>query len=215
MLSSRTDLLTELNVRGIVRPPSDMLSIAQVADIHEYLKTQRLWLGGHWTAYARETDLTTEQFLIDPDYSHALGCYSADVAAHCPHITEKALQYADLAKEYLHGEARLFSVNLFWSFPGGPVKPEIQEWHRDRATFDDKQFAIYFYLTDVDFYEAHGYMPGSHLYDDAAPRTPGAEYIVGQAGTYFIENPYGFHKGRKPSDRCRLLAWARFGILVP
>ncbi len=182
-----------------------MLSIAQVADIHEYLAPQKLWLGSHVADLASAMDLTTAAFMSNPDYSHGLGCYALDVAARCPHLVEKALQYAGLAEEYFGSKPKLFHVNIFWSFPGGPV-PKIQEWHSDFYTFDDKQMAVYFYLTDVDLGEAHSYMC----------RSTGLPVdIVGPAGTIFIEDPSGLHKGQKPAERCRLMAWARYGILVP
>jgi len=218
------DLLAELNTRGIT-VPDDRLAPAQVADIHEYLQPQLLWLGSHVADLARATDLTTAAFMANPDYSHGLGCYAFDVAERCPHLTEKALQYAGLAQEYFGAETKLFHRNIFWSFPGGPVSPKIQEWHRDLYTFDDKQFVIYFYLTDVDSDGAHGYVLSNGLGSicsahqtlvDSCPRChPSRVYITGKAGTLFVEDPSGLHKGQKPTSRCRLMAWARYGVLVP
>jgi hypothetical protein len=187
-----------------------------------------LWLGGHWTAYAHETNISTEAFMADPDYSHALGCYSFSTTVKCPHLIEKALQYLPLAEQYFGSEVQLFTVAVFWSFPGGPVK-QIQEWHRDLCTFDDKQLAVYFYLTDVGLGEAHGYACGSWkgdefgsicsahqtLMEDCPRCHPSRVYITGQSGTLFIENPYGLHKGQKPNNQCRLMALARYGVSVP
>ncbi len=199
------DLLMELNTRGIVKPPSDMLSTAEVADIHEYLAPQKLWLGSHVPDLASATDITTAEFMANPDYSHGLGCYAINVAINCPHLKQKALQYAWLAKEYFGASPVLFHVNIFWSFPGGPVSPKIQEWHRDLYTFDDKQMAMYFYLSDVD-------KDAMHSYRCADGRQVN---ITGPAGTFFIEEPGGLHIGRKPTERCRLMAWARYGVSVP
>ncbi len=198
------DLLEELNTRGIT-VPDDRLTTAQVADIHEYLQPQPLWVGSHVADSARPTGLTTAQFMSNPDYSHGLGCYFLDVAERCPHLTEKALQYKSLAESYFGSDAQLFHVNIFWSFPGGPVSPKIQEWHTDFYTFDDKQMALYFYLTNVDEDGVHSYLcPDGHTAS-----------VMGPAGTLFIEDPGGLHMGRKPTLRCRLMAWARFGVLVP
>lgn len=196
--------IDEFREHGIV-VPNDLLMAIQVADIHKYLSDKQLWLGSHVTDLATKTDLTTAEFMDKPDYSHALGCYTFDVAAHCPHLTEKALEYAGLAEEYFGTKPVLFHVNIFWSFPGGPVSQKIQEWHRDLYTFDDKQMALYFYLTDVDEGGVHSYLcPDGHQVD-----------VTGPAGTFFIEDPGGLHVGRKPSRQCRLMAWARYGVLVP
>jgi len=198
------NILAELNTTGIVTP-DDRLTPAQVADVHEYLKPQKLWLGGHWSAYARETNISTEEFMADPDYSCALACYPFSVAWLAPHLMQKAMMYTGLARDYFWGDAKLFVLNIFWSFPGGPLKPEIQEWHRDMCTFDEKQLAMIIYLSDVDADTAHCYRGEG---DDPVAMT-------GPAGTFFIENCYGFHKGQKPKEKCRLMAVARYGISTP
>jgi hypothetical protein len=197
-------LYNQLTSRGIVTP-DDRFSSAQVADIHDYLRGQKLWLGGHWVGYARPSSATTEQFMANPDYSRSFACYGPGVAARAPHLAAKAREYTALAAAYFSAKPSLFDFALFWSFPGGPVSPQIQEWHRDACTFDDRQFAMFAYLTDVDGDGAHRY----------TARDGSVVEVTGPAGTIFVEDPSALHMGRKPVRRCRLMACARFGLMVP
>lgn len=197
-------LYEQLASRGIA-VTDDRLSAAQVADVHDYLRDKRLWVGGHWTAYARPSDVTTERFMADPDYAVAFACYAPEVAWGAPHLADKAREYVALARGYFRAAPSIFSVNIFWSFPGGPVSPQIQEWHRDACSFDDKQLAMFIYLTDVNGDGAHCYRTDDG--DEVA--------VAGPAGTIFVEDPTGMHRGRKPTLGCRLMAWARYGIMAP
>ena len=55
----------------------------------------------------------------------------------CPHLLERALAMTDFAAEYL-GVATpyLYSMNVFCTRPGQPVRPDIQDWHRDGDEVD-------------------------------------------------------------------------------
>jgi hypothetical protein len=155
--------------------------------------------------------VTTAQLLGDPEqhYANSLACYEFPVSVRCPHLIETALRYADTVEEYFGREPVLYSVNIFWSFPGGRTPSEVQGWHRE---IDDSiQAAMFFYLTDVTSEEAHLYREGTHAGADNETERE----VVGDRGTFFIENPYGFHMGRHPLTRSRLMAWARFGVSDP
>jgi len=173
-----------------------------------------MWMGGHVTRYAGKSAVTTAEFLGDPEPHHpnALACYEFSTSVRCPHLIETALLYADLIEDYFQREPVLYSVNLFWSFPGGRVPSEVQAWHRD--VDDSIQAAMFFYLTPVTIEEAHLYVETSHVTEAGASNGVVRE-LVGEAGTFFIENPYGWHMGRHPQHKHRLMAWARFGVSDP
>jgi hypothetical protein len=85
----------------------------------------------------------------------------------------------------------------------------VQAFHRD---VDDKKFlALYFYLSDVDDDAAHVYEIWHH-----GDGPEGTNFrVTGPAGTMFIEDGAGFHKGNHPKKRPRLAAWVRFGVSDP
>ncbi len=200
----------ELATKGIV-VPDDWLTLKQVEEIFTHLADEFMWMGGHVTRYAGKSAVTTAMFLADPEahYPNSLACYEFSASVRCPHLIETALRYADLIEDYFQREPVLYSVNLFWSFPGGRVPSEVQGWHRD--VDDSIQAAMFFYLTPVTTEEAHLFREGTHVPDMGDVERE----IVGDRGMFFIENPYGYHMGRHPQHNARLMAWARFGVSDP
>jgi hypothetical protein len=110
-------------------------------------------------------------------------------------------------------------MSAWWSLPRADGKPEHAElFHRD---IDDYRFIkLFCYLTDVD--EASGphvFVRGSHLVnkhteakrrlpDDLVARDFGADNIlrfVGPAGTTFLENTFGIHRGIPAATKPRLI----------
>lgn len=121
----------------------------------------------------------------------------------CPHLLERALAMTDFAAEYL-GVATpyLYSMNVFCTRPGQPVRPDIQDWHRDG---DDVRFLpMFFYLTDV----------GPDARQELRFEGGGAA-IEGPAGTTFFSDTMREHRGLKPRRAERIIAWARWGISDP
>jgi len=196
--------MTDLAAFGFFLP-HDWLTLRQVGDIFVHLADEPMWMGGHVTKYASKSGVTTRAFMANPEPHHCntFACYEFPVSVRCPHLIDTALRYADTVEEYFGQEPVLYSVNIFWSFPGGREPPEVQAWHRD--VDDSSQAAMFVYLTTVTPEEAHLY------------RGEGTEEreFTGDRGTFFIENPYGFHMGRHPQKRSRLMAWARFGVSDP
>lgn len=105
-------------------------------------------------------------------------------------------------------------VAAWWSLPGDGTAEHAELFHRD---VDDWAFYKFFlYLTDVDDRSGpHMYVPGSHAhtshldirrYSEAEAHQLGPEIrFTGAAGTCFLENTYGMHRGLPPRDRPRLI----------
>jgi hypothetical protein len=188
------------------------LSDEQLLEISTHLASKEIFLGGHVKRCAGSGSITTKDFWKHARprriYRHSVGCYDFDAIVTCPHLILTALKSADLAEEYLEQEPVVYSANLFWSFPGGEAKPEVQDWHRD---IDDIKFlVVYFYLTAVSIDEAHVFQLGSHRIGYF-----GYNLVTGRAGQMFIEDGAGLHKGTHPHRRPRLAGWVRFGVSDP
>ena len=133
----------------------------------------------------------------------------ADVLA-APGFFKLALALTPLAQSYLGVEPVLYSLNAFYTEPTAKEKPDIQHFHRD--TDDTSFLALFLYGTDVlrrrdgpheFFYGTHRPGGGSRIRE-----------IYGLAGTLFLADTRGWHRGAMPSSR-RLLAWARWGVSDP
>ncbi|KJV09597.1 hypothetical protein VZ95_10520 [Elstera litoralis] len=105
-------------------------------------------------------------------------------------------------------------LTAWWSLPGDGTAEHAERFHRD---VDDWAFYKFFlYLTDVDEHSGpHVYIPGSHdrathldlrRYTDAEAAALGRELrFTGPAGSCFVENTFGMHRGLPPRDRPRLI----------
>lgn len=128
---------------------------------------------------------------------------------------------------------KIIDVSLWRSTvtPGDGELP--QRWHRD---YDDwRSCKLFLYLTDVDEDTGpHQYIPGSHREDfferlslppdayfwgagrgtdiendcDKLPRVE----ITGPAGTTFLTNNFGLHRGKKPTKGERMVFQVSFGL---
>ena len=139
-------------------------------------------------------------------------CWAHEDVLGAPHFFEFALGLTDDAKRYLERDALLYSVNVFTTYPiDGPMNPDIQVYHRDR---DDERFlALFVYLTDVCTLSdgAHQFQMGTH---DGGPAA-GTCTILGRAGTAFLADTRGLHRGERPSSKTRTMAWARWCVSDP
>lgn len=105
----------------------------------------------------------------------------------------------------------------WWSIAHGEGAKEAELFHRD---VDDLRFVkLFVYLTDVDEKSGpHVFVKGSHKVnklteikrrtDGEVAEAFGAENIMrftGPAGTAFLENTYGVHRGVPPIEKPRLL----------
>lgn len=144
----------------------------------------------------------------------------------------------DLVEGFLGAPGRLFHTNAMCSFPsekGGYA----QSFHRDNS---HPIFCVLFiYLSDVDIDSgAHQYFKYTHdkskfekhypelnsddffdLPNDSygfetliKPALNGSEEtITGDAGTCFLSDPRGLHRGLPPKNENRWFAWARYALI--
>lgn len=183
---------------GIARLP-DLLSAAEVRDIHAWLQS-----------CPRE----------------ASGAYALDVVLNCPHVLRVISDPRALAVAgaYLGCKPTLSSIGIRWSACGAQSHA-VQSFHRD---LDDWRFVkVFVYLTDVDATSGpHTYVRGSHKTKarlrarpyppEELHKTYGADAILrvfGEAGTSFVADTYGIHKGDVPVSRPRLILQIEYSVL--
>lgn len=152
----------------------------------------------------------------DTHVGHFLGLTTASA----PHV----LQIAN-NPVLIQTVSKLFSckpildyVGCWWSYPGKSMAEEQQFFHRD---LDSLQFIkCFIYLTDVDESSGpHIYVKGSHelqwkvksglrISDKEVSDCFESSNVVtftGNAGTCFLENTFGVHKGQLPVTTPRLV----------
>jgi hypothetical protein len=190
------------------------------------LREVRAWLAAHPVL---NMDDHAETF--DPEHPPAhikIGCYRpADVLA-CPHLLRlmNAPRLLQAAGAYLGCAPTISAVTLQWSLPcphGSPAH-ELQKLHRDPD--DWKFFKFFVYLTDVDegsgphevIADTHlerGGFRSVHLADDEARSHYGDALIsiTGPAGTGFVVDTFGWHRGRLPTRSPRLMLAVQYSLL--
>lgn len=185
-----------------------VMSEARVAALVDWLRSRPVY-AGH---VAHHTDRRP----MDLDAARAghFACYSEEDIAAAPGFLELGLhsEALDLASAYLQCAPTLFSVNIWWSFAGHAQPSTVTHgWHRD---FDDYRFCgVFLYLTDVGEGNApQFYAVGNHR-TDRQPG-PGTEVrcMTGPAGSAFVADTYGMHRGSLPTTGDRLCAWLRYGV---
>jgi hypothetical protein len=123
-----------------------------------------------------------------------------------------------IVSEFLGAKPTISLLTAWWSMPHKDGKAEEAErFHRD---VDDIRFVkLFCYLTDVDEVSGpHVFVPGSQninkltrirRYNDSeivdAFGENSLRTFTGKAGTAFLENTFGFHRGVPPSQKPRLL----------
>lgn len=140
--------------------------------------------------------------------SNSHWCHDMQDVLKAPGFLDFVLGSAPLIKEYLGDKAHLYSVNAYWSQPtvDQPIK-DLQTWHRDK---DDEAFlALFVYGTDILDYRdgPHCYQVGSHTGESKKSVS-----VCGPAGTAFLCDPRGLHRGAQPKRGQRCLLWARWGV---
>ena len=151
---------------------------------------------------------------VEPVPDPSSTCWSMEDAVNAPGLLEKACLFLPVVEEYLGAPPLMYSVNAFTTYPrSGPTQVDIQEFHRDE---DDARFlALFVYLSDV-WTQAEGpheYCEGTQ---DGGPQTVfPARAILGQAGTMFLADTRGLHRGVRPTSDPRTVAWVRWGVSDP
>jgi len=166
--------------------------------------------------------------LRDVPADAGIGDYPLDTIVDCPHLLQLANDPANIAlvSAYLGFTPTIVSLGLRWSFPrparAGVPADTVQRFHRDSEPGSAK---LLIYLTDVDGASGpHIYVEGSHRdrmpvrlrpYADAdiARRYGIAQAIEGAAGTGFLIDTKGIHKGAAPLHKPRLLLGIQYALL--
>lgn len=201
-------------LEGIVSPE-------MVREMREHLSRQRI--------YAPYLDDQPELSIDDPELpdTHVLTVRDEGLMS-CPHLLEVANHPKIIAAvESVFGcKPTIGYMQAWWSVPTPDGKPRYAElFHRD---FDDVAFLkLFIYLTDVESENGpHEFILASHK--DAALR-PIRRYsddevmmnfspnrlarFTGKAGTVFIENTTGLHRGLPVSTGRRLILQIVYSML--
>jgi hypothetical protein len=211
----RDKVLETLNQDGFCSlPPAPVATVRKIVEYFQSKPAQSN-LG---------TTLAVPANSTDPSIGSA--AYSMETVLGCQEVVDlisesPALQ---IATEYLGCTPTLSSLGVRWSFASD--KPnDTQRFHRD---VDDWRFLkLFIYLSDVDVDSGpHVYVRGSHLtsgtlrarlYGDGdLVEKYGVEkfnVVTGPAGTTFLADTFGFHMGRVPTVRARLILQAQFSLL--
>jgi hypothetical protein len=183
--------------------------------IHDYLRGRTM------------TDVrgTGQVFRIDEVPSGVrLGDYPLDTVVHCPHVLEVANRpdLVKLAASYLGYKPMITGIGLRWSFPGEPCGDQVQSFHRDAELGVVK---LLVYLTDVDNASGpHVYVEGTHRErmplrlrpysnEEIARKYGSGVHVMGPAGTGFVIDPKGIHRGIPPARRARLVLVVQYSLL--
>jgi hypothetical protein len=155
--------------------------------------------------------------------------FDAELVVPTPHIFEIVNNPVVLGAvaRVLGATPTISYMAVWWSLPAGDgTAQQAENFHRD---FDDWRFVKYIvYLTDVDEDSGpHIFIPGSHKQNKLLPirRYTAAEIagafgqgnekpFVGPAGTSFLENTYGFHRGLPAKSKPRLALAATYSLRV-
>jgi Phytanoyl-CoA dioxygenase (PhyH) len=139
--------------------------------------------------------------------------------AHSPHCLQLANHPEILAAvaNMLGAKPTISYMAAWWSIPDRGEPEEAELFHRD---VDDLRFAkLFVYLTDVTQENGpHMFVKGSHRseelserirYDDAMVEAAFGKNdmltLTGSAGTMFLENTFGLHRGVPPASKPRLI----------
>jgi hypothetical protein len=126
---------------------------------------------------------------------------------------------------YLGCQPTIDSIMAWWSLPGHDQAENEQFFHRDNDSI--RFLKLFIYLSDVGpDCGPHVYVRGSHAQDGCyerrryqdkeVERTFGTDKVhifQGPAGTVFIEDTYGLHKGSLPTGQRRLLLQIRYSTV--
>jgi hypothetical protein len=194
----------------------DLLTPAQMEEIRKYLlPLDCMDMQKKDTAYYRISEGV-------PEKCRKLG-YSHEVLAQCPHFLEIANhpKVIGTVAKVLGCKPTISSLRGWWSFPGGLDRnPQVYQddmFHRD---VDDFRFIkLFIYLTDVSPENGpHVFIKGSHndahwvkrgpIPDDGVQKYFGNDKFItftAPAGTVFLENTWGIHRGSPLKSGSRLI----------
>ena len=224
----------EIFEKGLVEV--DGLTENQIQDIHKYLKDKQVY-NAH-VPFGKDGILRDLEESMSKD---PFNCYDLKDVLQCPHLLElvTSKEMIDLAASYLGVPPTLYSMNMWWSSPGHFAQG-TQSYHRDVDDF--KFLAFIVYLVDIDETNGpHSFIEYTHdqkvfeektqklalsqqifppvnntghgkdsLYEDNL-----SEYvnvITGKAGSAYLLDTFGIHRGNGNLIKPRLVFWGRYGL---
>lgn len=194
----------------------DPLPASMVADMRNYLHDKPVYLPSGVGVPFSDLPLGTTQ-----------ATYSLEALFDCDAIVRivHAPQFLGIAEAWLGCWPTLCSIGARWSFPVPGAPAATQAFHRDP---DDWRFLkVFVYLTDVDPAAGpHTYVAGSHvtpgrifgnIYSDQEVvsrfGSQRIQTVIGSAGTCFVADTWGIHKGGIPLQKPRLLLQLQYSLL--
>ncbi len=212
------ELVRQLLETGYTKP-IPLLDADQLRDIREHLTAQ---------PYGDPFRPHLGQFRYPevPSADSNQAYYSDEILLGTPHLPELVNHPLVLqtAEAILGCKPLLENLVSGWYFTGRSMERGVQRYHRD---FDTPRFIkLFVYLSDVDETSGpHIYVPGSQRSDrlllrryigddevDAAFGPGAAHRIYGPAGTCFLVDTFGVHKGGLPTDRPRFIFSAQYNV---
>ncbi|MEA2553947.1 MAG: hypothetical protein QOJ65_2123 [Fimbriimonadaceae bacterium] len=211
--------INQLKTDGILFLPG-LISPQDVQDMVQWTRTQEAYDPNrkHLGKFIAPDNVPAESHLAHYTYEQIM---------QCPHVMRIANDPAILGMmgDCLGCKPTISSINFWWSM-GGRAKAEHAElFHRD--VDDWRFFKLFIYLTDVDDGTGpHVFVKGSQnedallpirrYEDDEVEKAFGKDRlmrITGPAGTAFLENTFGFHKGTLCKDKNRLAFQVQYSVL--
>ena len=192
-----------------------LLSEEDCVSIRQYLSSRSM-------KDVRGTGSTFDIHAIPHDVK--LGDFPLTTVVNCPKIMQIANcpELLSVATDYLGFTPTITNISLRWSFPTEVAARDIQQYHRDCEPANVK---IMIYLTDVDLdCGPHVYIPRTHKErksirlhtysnDEVNDKYGDGMTITGPAGTAFVIDPSGIHKGVSPRRFPRLLLSIQYSLL--
>jgi hypothetical protein len=155
-----------------------------------------------------------------------MGYYNLAEVLRTPHVLRllndpRLLETAEL---YLGCKPTIDNIGCWWSYPDRSAAKGTQRYHRDFDCW--RGIKVFLYLNDVGPESgAHSFVKYTHRdprLDAGAAQTDAAIYAVfgqenevavtGPAGSWFLVDTYGFHKGALPRSGKRLILTAQYTI---
>jgi hypothetical protein len=157
-----------------------------------------------------------------------MGMYTAEQIVRAPHVMAlfNHPRLLALAEAYIGCKPTLDNVGCWWSYSSRAVPKGTQKFHRDFDSIGG--FKVFFYLTDVGTEQGpHEYVRGSQarqtldtgaaIADDLLWQHYESErtlVITGKAGTSFLADTFGIHRGQLPAQGVRLMLSAQYNVNV-
>jgi hypothetical protein len=163
-----------------------------------------------------------------PSQDCNMGLYTAEQIVRAPHVMQlfNHPRLLQLAEAYIGCKPTLDNIGCWWSYSGRSIAKGTQKFHRDFDSMGGVK--VFFYLTDVEPEQGpHEYVRGSHAKKvlDTGAGIPDellwqhfdpvdTLVITGRAGTSFLADTFGIHRGQLPATGYRLMLSAQYNVNV-